>query len=234
MAEECKFSDWCSNAVPTEALSGVLGVSQMLSLVATGSALRLHYQQYMQGDIDGKQLVRKCVLSFAKWPGGVVGSTVGGAVSGATSLGAFFVFAQASPAVGAVSMIASMFGAYIGVKASDSVCETLVNGLFSKCFGVESEDKSKEKQIAQAFLYFQFNKNEIKTFKVNVEANKKILQSKYRNYARLYHPDRNGGSSEKFAELQMNYGILRAVLNCKLNDKEVCEIVRDSLQALMF
>ena len=131
-----------------------------------------------------------------------------------------------------MSAIASILGAYVGVKASDSLCEKLINGVFSKFFGVESEE-IKEKQIAQAFLYFQFNKNEIKTFKQNVKANKKILQSKYRNYARLYHPDRNGGSSAKFAELQMNYGILRAVLNCKLNDDEVGEIVRDSLQALM-
>ena len=94
--------------------------------------------------------------------------------------------------------------------------------------------KEKEKQIAAAFLYFQFDKKEIKTFKTNVEKNKKLLQSKYRMYAKLYHPDRNGGSPEKFAELQMNYEILRAVLNCKLDSNEISLLVKDSLANALY
>ena len=38
----------------------------------------------------------------------------------------------------------------------------------------------------------------------NKQVNKQTVRHKYRNYARLYHPDRNGGSKEKFAELQSN------------------------------
>lgn len=81
LAEECKLFGSCSNTVPMSAL-GVLGVSQLISLAATGSALRLYYQQYTGGYINGKQLVRNCVLSIVKWPAGLVASGVGGAVAG--------------------------------------------------------------------------------------------------------------------------------------------------------
>ena len=162
-------------------------------------------------------------------------SGLGGGLAGtvATSAMAATAFAASGAAVGAVAVIASIFGAMAGIKIGNSICESIVNFLFEKVFGVVSDKKEKEAQIAQAFLYFQFNKGEIKTFKQNIDSNKKKLQSKYRNYARLYHPDRNGGSPEKFAELQMNYGILRAVLDCELNDKEMNEVVGDSLKALM-
>ena len=77
-------------------------------------------------------------------------------------------------------------------------------------------------QITEAFQYFQFNKDEIQTFRNNIKQSEKDLTVKYRHFAKLYHPDRNGGSHAKFLEL-------KGFLNCDTSKNAVDKFVNDIL-----
>ena len=56
--------------------------------------------------------------------------------------------------------------------------------------------------------------------------NKKVVDKKYRQLAKVYHPDR-GGTQMKFRELCANYGILLAII-----DNEKKEDVVAMIQAI--
>ena len=43
--------------------------------------------------------------------------------------------------------------------------------------------------------------------------NKQILERRYKNLAKICHPDRPSGNNEIFMRLQINYGVLQGLLN---------------------
>ena len=86
----------------------------------------------------------------------------------------------------------------------------------------------------KAFDFFHFTEDDIRVLKnkSNIEQNTKLIDMRYRNFAKLHHPDRNGGSKKQFLELQMYYGTLKAVLNGDTSQKDINDFVSNTIKAL--
>ena len=57
--------------------------------------------------------------------------------------------------------------------------------------------------------------------KDNEKFNKKIVSARFKNLAKAWHPDRNGGSHEMFIQISHYYGILMAEIDDVLDTEQI-------------
>ena len=61
----------------------------------------------------------------------------------------------------------------------------------------------------------------VNDLKDETKFNKRIISRQYREFAKIYHPDRDGGSESKFREIHTYYGILLAVLENNNKNEDI-------------
>ena len=132
-------------------------------------------------------------MGLGNWGGGSLGTVVGGALGG--PLGAL---------IGGIigGIVGGIIGTECGRKAFDA--------LFEDKFGIEVEQAKQATLIKDALLLFGYvSVDDIDNEKI---FNKKELQKRYRERAKIYHPDKPTGSHESFHTLNASLGCLLSLL----------------------
>ena len=114
-------------------------------------------------------------------------ATVGGALAGAAG-GAVAGVAVGGPIGGAIG---GVVGAFVGGVAANYLIQKLTEELF---------DLPKTEALEEAYKFMGLHRN---------DSNEKV-NARYRELARVYHPDKEGGSEEKFCKLSACVAIIKA------------------------
>ena len=112
---------------------------------------------------------------------------VGGALAGAAG-GAAAGGAVGGPIGGAIG---GVIGGIIGAVAADYLIQKLTEELF---------DLPKTEALEEAYKFMGLHRN---------DSNEKV-NARYKELARIYHPDKEGGSEEKFCKLSACVAIIKA------------------------
>lgn len=193
------LADWCTYA----------GALCVVADIGRG------WWRYHKGEISGRDLIRHGTKSIVRTGTMYYSSILG--VLGGEVLGAGGTMAVTGTLPGAALLCTyALLGAYGANKLNNKMVEWLFEKLWPN-----DEEAAKKEQIKDAFQYFQYNKDEIKTFNTNGKESEKELNAKFRHFAKYHHPDRNGGSHAKFLELNVHYGILKGLLNCDTSNSGI-------------
>lgn len=161
--------------------------------IATGVQFCSDSWKWWQGRINGKEVGRRIVRNVTVNSTAVVGGAGGSAVGGAIGTAVF-------PGTGTV------IGSVIGGVCGSISFGTLVNDKFEDWWrGYHVTYVKDSKELLEISLeYFGFSKNDLKDYdKLNMDT----MTHKYREYAKVYHPDK-GGTKEEWIALVNHFAIV--------------------------
>ena len=161
-----------------------------------------HTIRYCRGEIESKKeygyhiskgIAAAVGMGLGNWGGGSLGTVVGGVLGG--PLGAFIL-----------GIIGGVVGGIIGTETGRKTFDAL----FEDKFGIEVEQAQQATLIKDALLLFGYANVDVID---NEEIfNKKKLEKKYRELAKMYHPDTKTGSHALFHTLNASLGCLLSLL----------------------
>eukprot|EP01084_Bolivina_argentea_P181112 312838_1 len=197
----------------TDVLKHALPGAAVGAGIMFGFEVVVHGYRYMNGEMGtgrkalkelayhiSKGFVASASMGLCNWGGTAVGATIGTLVGGpvGTIIGGI---------VG--GLISGVIGAKIGRCIFDQI--------WPEDFLLDDQ-RERNAMIKKALnLFGILNFEDMKNHQI---FNQKRLEKKYKELAKIYHPDKNGGSPEshaKFAEIGVSLGILLSLL--EKNDK---------------
>jgi len=185
LAESCK-------SVKVSGISAGIGTGIVIAL-----EIGWHTYRYFTGQITWKEFGRVCIRTVTT-----------GVISGVSSWGGVCAGAAMGSIVGPVGTI---IGGILGGIFAGVVGGYGSNYVFEK-YWPSDEEKTRKKMIAQAFTFFNLKVEDIND---PVKFNAEIIRKTYKDYAKIFHPDRITGSDEKFKTLGAHYGIVMSILGAK-------------------
>eukprot|EP01084_Bolivina_argentea_P024794 46157_1 len=192
------------------AAAHALGAAGIGSGVMFGFELVYHSYRFWKGEIAtwkeygyhiAKGLAASGGMFLGNWSGVVIGATIG---------------ALGGP-IGAIigGVVGGIIGGIIGAKCAKSAFEKIWSDDF-----IHDEQKQRAETIKKALALF--GTLDIHDINDKTKFNEARLKKKFRELARIYHPDKNGGSPEshaQFAEISAALGVLLALLEKKNKPK---------------
>eukprot|EP01084_Bolivina_argentea_P306348 529378_1 len=205
--------------IATHSFAGGVGAGVMLV-----SEIAYHSYRFYKGEITSwkeyayhvaKGVTAAAASGLGSWGGIAAGAAIGTLVGGP---------------VGAIigGIVGGIIGGIIGVKCGRSAFEKVWSDDF-----IHDEQKQRTEMIKKSlFLFGIVDIDDINNEKI---FNEKRIKKKYYELAKIYHPDKNGGSPEshaKFAEISAALGVLLALLENKNKKKVVKKVV--GVQAITY
>ena len=199
------FCTWCLNGEPTSTqIQRGLAVSAAQverftggnrkygsNLIATNIAVECSRAiwEYIRGDISLEEVAQRSLVAVGGAAGGVLGGAVGAATGAALSKAIFGESEKAKNLGGLLGGIAGgLLGGHVGASTTRSILDHFPFG------------SSRGEAVQNAY----------NTMDLTPDATNDEINQRFRQLALKYHPDRPGGSTEVFQELNTAMEIIRA------------------------
>lgn len=181
--------------------SAGLGTLGIVNSVMFGIETCCYVAKWFNGEISGRDLAVKVGRSAATnasgcvgaWAGGKTGAVIGGMIGGP---------------------VGALFGGIIGMFAGNWVARKLSGKIYDK-YIPEDDEKARREAFSNALEFFHFEPQDVNNPQI---FNETSIRRYFRRHSLRWHPDRNGGSNERFIALTNHYAVLLAHLDKKNNN----------------